>query len=83
MVNLPFAFMNVQAVSPYATGVGPTPGLFTITRSGGTNAFTLNYTVTGTAIAGSNYVALPVSVQFADQPDQHQSVGQRPDRISR
>ena len=64
VVNLPFAFMNVQAVSPYATGIGPTPGLFTITRSGGTNAFTLNYTVTGTAIAGSNYVALPVSVQF-------------------
>jgi RHS repeat-associated protein len=65
VVNLPFAFMNVQAVSPYATRVGPTPGLFTITRSGGTNAFTLNYTITGTAIAGSNYVALPVSVQFA------------------
>ena len=65
VVNLPFAFMNVQAVSPYATGVGPTPGLFTITRTGGTNVFTLNYTVTGTAISGSNYVALPNSIQFA------------------
>jgi RHS repeat-associated protein len=64
-VNLPFAFMNVQAVSPYATAAGPTAGLFMITRSGGTNAFTLNYTVTGTAVAGSNYVALPGSVRFA------------------
>jgi len=65
VVNLPFAFMNVQATSPYATGFGPTPGVFTITRSGGTNSFTLNYTITGTAIAGTNYVTLPASVQFA------------------
>jgi len=65
VVNLPFAFVNVQAVSPYATGAGPTPGLFTITCTGGTNAFTLNYTVTGTASAGTNYATLPASVQFA------------------
>jgi RHS repeat-associated protein len=65
VVNSSFTFMNVQATSPYATGLGPTPGVFTITRSGGSNAFTLNYTISGTAIAGSNYVALPVSVQFA------------------
>ena len=64
-VNLPFAIMNVQAVAPYATGLGPTPGVFTITRSGGSNAFTLNYTVTGTAVAGVNYAALPGSVTFA------------------
>ena len=64
-VNLPFAIMNVQAVAPYATGLGPTPGVFTITRSGGSNAFTLNYTVTGTAVAGVNYAALPSSVTFA------------------
>ena len=57
--------MNVQAVSPYATGLGPTPGVFTITRSGGSNAITLNYTITGTAVAGVNYAALPASVTFA------------------
>ena len=65
VVNTPYAFLNVQAVSPYATGLGPTPGVFTITRSGGTNVFTLNYTITGTATAGSSYMALPSSIQFA------------------
>jgi RHS repeat-associated protein len=59
------ATMDVQATFPYAAGLGPTPGIFTITRNGGTNAFTLNYTVTGTAVAGSNYTSLPASVQFA------------------
>jgi RHS repeat-associated protein len=63
VANLPFAFMNVQAVSPYATS--QTPGVFEITRSGGTNAFTLNYTIAGTAIAGGNYMTLPASVQLA------------------
>jgi RHS repeat-associated protein len=65
VVNSPFAFMNVQATSPYAAVAGPTPGVFTITRNGGTNAFTLNYSVTGTATAGSSYTALPASVTFA------------------
>ena len=61
--GLPVAFVNVQAVSPYATSVGP--GLFTITSSGWSNAFTLNYTITGTASPGVNYSALSGSVQFA------------------
>ena len=56
--------MDVYVTFPYAAAIGPTPGVFTITRNGGSNAFTLNYTITGTAVAGSNYTALPVSVQF-------------------
>jgi len=63
--NPSYAMVNVQAVSPYATGVGPTPGVFTITRSGGTNAITVNYTLTGTAVSGVNYAALPASVTLA------------------
>jgi RHS repeat-associated protein len=60
-----YAFINVQATSPYASLSGPTPGVFTITRNGGTNAVTVNYTISGTAISGSNYTALASSVTFA------------------
>jgi RHS repeat-associated protein len=63
--GLPVALVNVQTLSPYATAVGPTPGVFCITSSGWTNAFTVNYTISGTAIPGSNYTALSGSVQFA------------------
>jgi RHS repeat-associated protein len=60
-----YAFINVQATSPYASLSGPTPGVFTLTRNGGTNAVTVNYTISGTAIPGSNYTALSSSVTFA------------------
>jgi len=63
--GLPVPLVNVQAVSPFATGRGPTPGVFSITSSGWTNALTVNYTVTGTAVAGTSYSALAGSVQFA------------------
>ncbi len=64
--NSSSAIVNVWPTAPYATSAGPTAGEFTITRSGSTsNSFTLNYTVTGTAIAGTNYTALPSYVIFA------------------
>ena len=60
------AILNVFATAPYATSSGPVPGEFTVTRSGwASNSFTLNYTVTGTASAGTNYAALPAAVSFA------------------
>ena len=66
VLNASTAILNVFATAPYATGTGLAPGEFTVTRRGVlTNAFTLNYLVTGTAIAGSNYTALPATVSFA------------------
>jgi RHS repeat-associated protein len=63
MTNSGAAFLDVLAASPYATS--QRPGAFTITRNGGESAFTVNYTITGTAVAGSNYTALPSALTFA------------------
>ena len=63
--GLPVPLVNVQAVAPFATGLGTTPGVFAITCSGWTNAFTVSYTVSGTAVAGTSYTVLPGSVTFA------------------
>ena len=57
--------INVSASQPYATVAGQT-GQFQITRSGGlSNSLAVNFTVSGTAVAGSDYTALPASVTFA------------------
>ena len=46
--------------------MGPTAGLLTVTRTGPTTAeLVVHYTVSGTATAGSDYVALPGSVTIA------------------
>src|SRR5206468_1093202 len=61
-------------VTPPAVGVEQltdaaepaTAGAFRFTRSGDTSgSLTVNYTVTGTATAGTDYAALPGSVTFA------------------
>ena len=52
----------VVASDPYATRLGGDTGTFTITRSGKLNAITVNYTVSGTAIPGTDYVPLSGSV---------------------
>jgi Ca2+-binding RTX toxin-like protein len=49
-----------------ATGVTPNPGTFTFARTGNTvSALTVNYTLSGTAINGSDYTSLVGTVTFA------------------
>jgi subtilisin family serine protease len=55
--------VTVTATTAQATEAGPQDGVFTISRTGSTSApRTVLYTVTGTATAGSDYVALPGAV---------------------
>ena len=55
--------VTIVATSPNASEAGPVTGVFTVTRTGCTTvALTVNYTVSGTATAGVDYVALPGSV---------------------
>ena len=58
--------IGITTSAQYATPNNNDIGKFTITRSGAiTNAVTINLAVSGTASAGSDYTALPASVQFA------------------
>ena len=51
--------VTISATTNTATEQGPTPGVFRVSRSGGTSsALTVNYTVSGTATSGSDYFAL-------------------------
>ena len=55
--------VTIAATDPTATEAGPTTGQFTLTRTGVTTAaLTVNYTVAGTATAGSDYAALTGTV---------------------
>jgi hypothetical protein len=55
--------VTIVATDPTATEAGPTTGQFTVTRTGSTAvSLTVSYTPGGTAIAGSDYVALPETV---------------------
>jgi subtilase family serine protease len=55
--------VTVTASTPQATETGPTNGIFTVSRAGDTTAaLTVYYTVGGTAVAGTDYVALAGSV---------------------
>ncbi len=55
--------VTVKATDNTATEAGLTTGRYTFTRTGSTAAaLTVSYTVTGTATAGSDYVALGTSV---------------------
>jgi subtilase family serine protease/subtilisin family serine protease len=57
--------VTIEATGPTATEAGLQPGGFTVTRTGPTTAaLTVYYTVSGTATAGTDYVALPGSVSF-------------------
>lgn len=52
--------VTVTASTPQGTEAGPDPGIFTVSRTGGSStALTIHYTVSGTAEAGSDFVALP------------------------
>jgi hypothetical protein len=55
--------VTLSATDPQASEAGLDPGVFTVTRSGPTtDILTVNYTVGGTATAGSDYTALSGSV---------------------
>jgi Calx-beta domain len=56
---------NASEVSP--TEIGPHPGLFRVTRSGGdtTTPLTVHYSVGGTAVNGTDYQRLPGLVTIA------------------
>lgn len=57
--------VTVTASTPTANEQGPVNGVFTLTRTGDTSgALTVNYTVSGSATAGSDYTTLPGSVTF-------------------
>ncbi|MDH3442922.1 MAG: SBBP repeat-containing protein, partial [Deltaproteobacteria bacterium] len=59
--NLPT--VTIVATDDTATEQGPTTGTFTVSRTGiTTSALTVNYTVSGTAAAGTDYQSLPVNV---------------------
>ena len=60
-------FANVvtaDASTPSASEAGPTPGVFTITRTSAGVPLTVNYTMSGTASNGVDYGMLPGSVTF-------------------
>jgi len=52
--------LTVVATDSAAAEAGSDPGVFTVTRTGSTAAaLTVNYGITGTALHGTDYVALP------------------------
>ena len=58
--------ISVVATIPTATEAGPTAGLFTLQRKGDSStAFNVLISLTGTALAGLNYVSVPLLVPFA------------------
>jgi uncharacterized protein (DUF1800 family) len=56
--------VSVTASDPYCARLNNDTGAFTITRSGKLNAFTVNYTVSGTAAPGNDYTALSGTVSL-------------------
>jgi len=63
--TVPPTLVSVAATTATANEQGPVNGVFTVTRTGDTSVpLTVNYTVAGTATAGSDYTALPGSVTF-------------------
>ena len=57
--------VTIIASDPYATRTGMDTGMFTITRSGKLNAITISYTVSGTAVAGTDYDVLSGTVNLS------------------
>lgn len=59
----PSAPVTVTASAPRATEAGSAIGTFTVSRAGNSSApLTVHYVLGGTAVAGSDYVALPGAV---------------------
>ncbi len=58
--------VNVSAPTPTCDEASPsTPGVFTISRSSAGVPLTVSYTLTGTAVNGSQYTTLPTSVTLS------------------
>jgi len=58
-----FPTLTLTATQPNATVFGPTPGQFTVTRTGATtSSLTIDYSTSGTAVGGTDYTALPGSI---------------------
>jgi PKD repeat protein len=57
--------VSITATTPNASEVGPTPGVFTVFRTGiTTSSLTVNYTTSGTATGATDYLALPGSLMI-------------------
>jgi sugar lactone lactonase YvrE len=55
--------ISVAATQAQAMVFGPTPGQFTVTRTGGTSGtLTVSYSLAGTAVSGTDYTPLPGTV---------------------
>ena len=62
-IVLGIPMIGIRAPAPEAREAGTVAGRFTVTRTGSTtDAVTLTYSVSGSAVPGSDYVALPGSV---------------------
>lgn len=64
ITNFP-SVVTVSATTPDAAESGPTPGVFTLTRSEPGPEVTVFYEMSGTASNGIDYVTLPGSITFA------------------
>lgn len=69
ITNFP-TVVTVEATNPNASETGPSPGVFTITRTSAGTPLTVNYSLTGTAVNGVDYtnefgLPVPTSVTFA------------------
>lgn len=61
-----YPIINVQATDNYAAEPGSNPGSFLITRIGNlSKAVTVQLNITGTAVTGVDYAALPTNVTLA------------------
>src|SRR5580693_1396458 len=57
---------NAAGVDATATGIAPNTGTFTISRGGTlTSAVTVQLGISGTAVPGVDYVALPTNITLA------------------
>lgn len=56
--------LNIAAVDSTTSETWPEPAVFAIRRSGGIDAITVNLSFTGTATAGSDYTAHPVTIDI-------------------
>ena len=64
-LSAPLPVVRISASLP-ASKRGPIPGSFTFTRDHPIGSITVPFTLSGTAIAGTDYNAIPASVTFPD-----------------
>jgi hypothetical protein len=62
----PIPTLTVQATVPNANEIGPVPGYFTVLRTGTGGDLVVNYTVSGSATSGADYIALSGAVTIGN-----------------